>query len=307
MMQPIPLDRIAAVRRFSRFYTRRIGALREGLSQSRFSLTAARVLYELANRACPTAREIGAALDLDAGYLSRILQGFEREGLLTRAPTKSDRRQNVLALTDAGRAAFVPLDRAAREEVAALLTRLPDFGQADLVAAMTRIELLLGETASSAWSLRPPSAGDIGWVVERHGALYAAEYGFDARFEALVARVAAEFLAQNDPARERCWIVMRGGVRVGSIFVVRKSDETAKLRLLLVEPEARGLGIGKALVAACIDFARAAGYRSMTLWTNDVLVAARGIYQAAGFKLVSSTPHRDFGPAIVGEDWELMI
>jgi DNA-binding MarR family transcriptional regulator/N-acetylglutamate synthase-like GNAT family acetyltransferase len=306
-MQSIPSGRIAAIRRFNRQYTRRIGALREGLSRSRFSLTEARVLFELASRITPTASDIGAELDLDAGYLSRILGRFERDGLLTRTPSETDRRQNVMTLTEAGRAAFVPLDQAAQEEIAALLISLPDPAQQELVASMGRIEALLGGGPPQRWSVRAPLPGDIGWVVQRHGALYAAEYGFDARFEALVARVAGEFLAQNDPAQERCWIAERDDVRLGSVFLVRSSEEVAKLRLLIVEPAARGLGIGKRLVAECIDFARLAGYRTITLWTNDILLAARGIYQAAGFRLVSSTPHQMFGPPMVGEDWVLTL
>jgi DNA-binding MarR family transcriptional regulator len=297
--------RIADVRRFSRFYTRRIGALQEGLSQSRFSLSEARVLYELANRHGPTASEIGAALELDPGYLSRILQRFERDGLLQRTQSDVDRRQSTLTLTAAGRAAFAPLEAAAREDVRALLAPLPDPTQEELVQCMSRIEALLSKPRSAAWTMRGPQPGDIGWVVERHGALYAAEYGFDSRFEALVAGVAGAFLGRYDPACERCWIAERDGIRLGSVFLVRQSEEAAKLRLLLVEPAARGLGIGRQLVATCIAFARECGYRRIGLWTNDVLVAARGIYQAAGFRLVGSTPHCDFGPPMVGEDWEL--
>lgn len=300
----IDASRIDAVRRFNRFYTRHIGALREGLSQSRFSLTEARVLYELAIWARPTASALASALDLDVGYLSRILQRFEREGLLTRTPTAADRRQNALSLTPDGLAAFAPLDTAARAEVGTLLGALPETAQNDLLSSMRRIETLLDPPGAPTWTVRPPVAGDIGWVVERHGALYAAEYGFDARFEALVAHVAGDFLASHDPARERCWIAEKDGVRAGSVFLVRGSDDRAKLRLLLVEPSARGLGIGKHLVATCIGFARDAGYRRITLWTNDVLAAARGIYQAAGFRLIASRPHSDFGPAMVGEDWE---
>jgi DNA-binding MarR family transcriptional regulator/predicted GNAT family acetyltransferase len=296
---------IAAIRRFSRFYTRRIGALQEGLLQSPFSLTEARVLYELAHRDGATATAIAADLDLDPGYLSRMLQRFEDAALLNRTPSAADRRQNVLSLTAAGRAAFAPLDARSRAEIGTLLGALPAPARADLVAAMGRIEALLGEDAPPPWALRAPEPGDIGWVVERHGALYAAEYGFDSRFEALVAQVSGAFLAAHDPARERCWIAERGGVRLGSVFLVRQSDEVGKLRLLLVEPEARGLGIGRALTATCIDAARAAGYRQLLLWTNDILVAARAIYAAAGFRLVDSVPHADFGPSIVGETWAL--
>jgi DNA-binding MarR family transcriptional regulator/GNAT superfamily N-acetyltransferase len=309
-MSPPPPDlhaRIAAIRRFNRFYTRRIGVLRPGLSHSRFSLTEARVLYELAHRQAPTAGAIGADLELDAGYLSRILQRFRRDGLLARTPRQEDRRQLVLTLTDPGLAAFTALDQAARQETAALLGRLPEPAQAELVGSMQRIETLLDGRDRTGWTLRPPRPGDIGWVVERHGALYAQEYGFDERFEALVARVAGDYLAQHDPARERCWIAEQDGVRLGSVFLMRQSDERAKLRLLIVEPAARGLGIGKGLTAACIDFARTAGYQCITLWTNDILLAARGIYRAAGFRLVASQPHSDFGPPMVGEDWELTL
>ena len=300
-------DRIAAVRRFSRHYTRVIGALQEGLLQSAFSLTEARVLYELAHQPGLTATTLGRELGIDAGYLSRILAGFTDRGLLERRADVADRRQSTLRLTAAGKAAFAPLDARSHTDVAALLAPLPEPAQRELVGAMARIETLLGGVARSVWRLRGPRAGDTGWVVERHGALYAAEYGFDARFEALVAKVAGAFLAQNDPTRERCWIAECDEVRLGSVFLVRADDETARLRLLLVEPAARGLGIGRQLVGECIGFARTAGYKRITLWTNDVLVAARGIYQAAGFRLISSEPHNMFGPSIVGEDWALVL
>jgi DNA-binding MarR family transcriptional regulator/predicted GNAT family acetyltransferase len=300
-------DRIAAVRRFSRHYTRVIGALQEGLLQSVFSLTEARVLYELAHQPGVTATALGRELGVDAGYLSRILAGFADHGLLERRADAADRRQSTLRLTAAGEAAFAPLNARSHAEVAALLAALPEPVQRELVTAMSRIETLLDGVAPASWRLRGPQAGDIGWVVERHGALYAAEYGFDARFEALVAQVAGAFLGQNNPARERCWIAERDGARLGSVFLVQADDELAKLRLLLVEPPARGRGIGKQLVAECISFARASGYKRITLWTNDVLVAARAIYQKAGFRLVASKAHSMFGPSIVGEDWELAL
>lgn len=300
-------DRIAAVRRFNRFYTARVGVLREGLHQSRFSLAEARVLYELAHARTPTAGDIATTLDLDPGYLSRILQRFQREDLIERSAAAEDRRRQLLTFTQAGRAAFAPLDAAAREEIGALLAPLPDPAQAEVIAAMGRIETLLHPAPRRPIVLRPPRAGDIGWVIARHGALYAAEYGLDARFEALVGKVAAEFLAEHDPKREACWIAERDGITLGSIFLVRASEELAKLRLLLVEPAARGEGLGRRLVEECVSFARTAGYRRITLWTNDVLVAARRIYQAAGFRLVASQPHRDFGPPMVGEDWELEL
>ncbi len=299
--------RVSAVRRFNRYYTRVIGALQEGLLQSRFTLAEARVLYELAQRDDLTATDLGRELELDPGYLSRILQRFERDGLIAREPSRTDRRRCLLSLTEAGRDAFAPLDARSREEIATLLAGLPDPAQTSLVTAMNRIETLLGGPRPAPWLLRQHRPGDIGWVVARHGALYAEEYGFDARFEALVARVAGEFLAQHDPIRERCWIAEHDGVNVGSVFLVRKSDEEAKLRLLLAEPAARGLGIGRRLVAECIGFAGATGYSRVTLWTNEALAAARAIYQQAGFHLVASAPHRDFGPPMVGEDWELAL
>jgi DNA-binding MarR family transcriptional regulator/GNAT superfamily N-acetyltransferase len=299
--------RIATVRRFSRFYTRVIGALREGLLQSRFSLAEARVLYELAHRAEPTATELARDLEMDAGYLSRMLQAFERDGLLARSASGTDRRLNLLSLTASGAEAFAPLDARSRAEVGALLAGLSEPAQSDLIAAMQRIEALLGTSRPATWLLRQHRPGDIGWVIARHGALYADEYAFDHRFEALVAQVAGGFLAEHDPARERCWIAERDGVNVGSVFLVRKSDEMAKLRLLIVEPTARGLGIGRRMVDECIAFTRQAGYRGITLWTNDILLAARAIYQQAGFRLVTSSPHCDFGPRCVGEDWELTL
>ena len=257
------------------------------------------MLYELANRPELTASDIGRELGLDSGYLSRILQRFARDGLLRRERSPHDGRQAHLTLTEAGRAAFAPLDAASAREIGTLLARLPDPAQAALVTAMGQIEALLGGADAPArpWLLRPPRPGDIGWVVARHGALYAEEYAFDARFEALVAKVAGAFLEANDPACERCWIAERDGVNVGSIFLVRGDAETARLRLLLVEPTARGAGIGRRLVAECVDFARAAGYRRIVLWTNDILTAARHLYVQAGFRLVASKPHRDFGPA----------
>jgi DNA-binding MarR family transcriptional regulator/GNAT superfamily N-acetyltransferase len=301
------IHRIGTIRRFTRLYTSAVGALREWLHDSRFSLTEARVLYELAHRQDLTAADIARELGLDAGYLSRILQRFAHDGLLTRDRSPHDGRQTRLTLTQAGHAAFAPLDVASAQEIGTLLARLPDPAQATLVVAMEQIETLLGNVnpAARPWLLRPPRPGDIGWVVARHGALYAAEYGFDARFEALVAKVAGAFLEANDPAYERCWIAERDGVNVGSIFLVRGDAETARLRLLLVEPTARGAGIGRRLIAECVDFAHAAGYRRITLWTNDILTAARHLYIQAGFRLIASKPHSDFGPAIVGEDWAL--
>jgi DNA-binding MarR family transcriptional regulator/GNAT superfamily N-acetyltransferase len=303
---PSPLDRrVAAVRAFNRFYTNRIGVVRDRILTSRFTLTEARVLYELAHAEAPTATSIGALLNLDPGYLSRILKRFETEGLLARVPAPDDRRRAILSLTPAGRDAFAPLDTHARQETAALLAALPEPAQGELVTCLRRVTTLLGDRTRLAWTLRAPLPGDIGWVVSRHAALYAEEYGFDARFEALVAQVAGGFLATHDPARERCWIAEAEGTRLGSVFLVHEAEGIARLRLLIVEPAARGLGLGRHLVETCVAEARALGYRRMTLWTNDILLAARGIYRACGFRLVSSAPHSDFGPPMVGEDWEL--
>jgi DNA-binding MarR family transcriptional regulator/N-acetylglutamate synthase-like GNAT family acetyltransferase len=304
---PISEQRIAAVRRFTRFYTRHIGVLREGLHASPFSLTQARVLYELANRAGPTAADIARDLGLDAGYLSRILRGFAQRGFLARARSQQDGRQSHLSLTPAGRAAFAPLDRASHDEVAAMLAPLSEGAQARLIGAMATVERLLGERwpAAAPYLLRPHQEGDMGWVVSRHGALYAQEYHWNMEFEALVAEIVAAFVRNFDARRERCWIAEIEGAPVGSVFLVKQSDEIAKLRLLLVEPQARGLGIGARLVAECIRFARLCGYRRLTLWTNDVLVSARRIYQAAGLRLVAEEKHHSFGHDLVGQNWEL--
>jgi DNA-binding MarR family transcriptional regulator/N-acetylglutamate synthase-like GNAT family acetyltransferase len=299
--------RIASVRRFNRFYTKQIGLLGEGYLETPFSLTEARVLYELAHRERPSATELARELALDAGYLSRILRGFERRRLLTRTRSKSDGRQSHLALTARGRAAFAPLDRRSREDITAMLARLTPDAQRQLIDAMRTVEAVLGAgpEPKAAYVLRPQQPGDMGWVVHRHGALYAQEYGFDERFEALVAGVVAKFVERYDPRRERCWIAEKDGEIVGSVFLVRRSRAVAQLRLLLVEPKARGLGIGERLVAECVRFARQAGYRKLTLWTNSVLRAARRLYQAAGFRRVRREPHRSFGRSLVGETWEL--
>lgn len=302
-------DPVAAVRGFNRFYTQKIGVLREGLSGSRFSLAEARLLYELAQRERPTASELGRDLGLDTGYLSRLLHGLQRQGLIARDPAAGDRRRRHLTLTAAGRDAFAPLDRAARGEIAALLAPLAIDGQRRLVAAMRDIEGLLGRPAGAAAPavLRPPRPGDLGWVVGRHGALYAEEYDFDARFEALVAEVAAAFGKSFDPQCERCWIAEEDGIPAGSVFLVRDGGDRGQLRLLLVEPWARGHGLGRRLVGECVAFARATGYRRLRLWTQSILVAARRIYRDAGFRLVRSRPHRSFGCDLIGEDWELEL
>jgi DNA-binding MarR family transcriptional regulator/GNAT superfamily N-acetyltransferase len=303
-----PSDPVAAVRRFTRFYTSRLEVLREGLLDSAFSLTEARVLYELATRDRPTAADLGRELALDAGYLSRILKRFEEGGLLARTRSASDGRQAHLVLTAAGRAAFAPLNARSRAQVGGLLAGLSAPDRDRLVAAMRVIEGLLDpDPAPPSYILRPHRPGDMGWIVHRHGALYAQEYGWDETFEALVAGIAAEFIRDFDPRRERAWIAEKDGEIVGSVLLVRQSDEVAKLRLLYVEPQARGLGIGRHFVDECIRFARAAGYRRLTLWTNDVLHAARALYAKAGFTLAKTEPHRSFGQDLVGEFWEMEL
>jgi DNA-binding MarR family transcriptional regulator/GNAT superfamily N-acetyltransferase len=302
--------RVAAMRRFSRFYTRRIGVLQDRFLQSPFSLAEARVLYELTQRERPTATELAACLDLDAGYLSRILRGFAERGLVTKTPSPEDRRQSRLALTPKGRKAYAPLERRSHDDVAAMLGALPEADQERVLAAMGTIERLIGEprrepTAEQrSYVLRAPLTGEMGWVVARHAALYAQEYGWGARFEGLCAEIVAEMIATYDPARDRHWIAEMDGEPVGSVFCVKASDEVAKIRLLLVEPKARGHGIGARLVDECITFARAAGYKKMTLWTHSVLTAARRIYQAAGFELLAQWEHADWGVPVVGETWD---
>lgn len=308
MSRPDRDEQIAAVRAFTRFYTRKLGVLDQQLLKSPFSLSEARVLYELANGESPSAKDIGIELGLDPGYLSRIVQKFDEDGLITRKPLPADRRQVQLSLTAKGRQAFAKLDRSSHDEVATMLAALPQDDRQRLIAAMAAIERLLGSSGvPQAAILREPRPGDMGWVVQSHGALYASEYGFDSSFEALVAEIAAKFLNSFDASRERCWIAERDGAQVGSVFLVRHSDEVAKLRLLLVGPAGRGQGLGHRLVAECIAFARACGYRKITLWTQSILVAARRIYQDAGFVLVATEPHRSFGQSLIGETWEMEL
>ncbi len=300
---------VHAVRRFSRFYTRRIGVLQEGLLGGDLSLTEARVIYELAQSASSTAGQLGNDLGLDGGYLSRILRGFHERGLIDRRPSDTDGRQTMLSLTGAGRDVFAGLDASSQAEVGALLENLSGGEQRRLVAALETAEALLGGGARPEprvpYILRPHRPGDMGWVVHRHGFLYAEEYAWDEQFEALVAEIVAAFIRNFDPRHERCWIAERDGAVVGSVFVVRESDTVAKLRLLYVEPDARGLGIGRRLVEECIRFARQSGYRRLTLWTNDILTAARRIYQEAGFRLVAEERHHSFGHDLVGQNWDL--
>ena len=307
MTSTVPDRRIAAIRGFNRFYTHRLGVLEQQLLDSPYSLTEARVLYELAHRDAPPAKEIGQALGLDAGYLSRIIQTFSDRGLISRKPSPDDRRQLRLSLTAKGRLAFGRLQRASHDDVATMLESLGPARADRVVQAMATIERLIEGQDEAQATLRPPRPGDIGWVVQSHGALYAAEYGFDASFEALVAQVAAQFVTSFDSARERCWIANIDGRPVGSVFLVRQSDEVAKLRLLLVDPAGRGQGLGQRLTGECIAFARQCGYRKITLWTQSILVAARRIYQDHGFVLTASEPHRSFGQNLVGETWELAL
>lgn len=300
--------RVETVRAFNRFYTQQIGVLEDGYLRSPFSVSQARVLYELAHRQEPTAAEIARDLELDAGYLSRMLRGFERAGLLSKRSSAEDGRQRLLSLTARGHEAFAPLDVASREQTAAMLGELSVDEQRRLLGAIQTVSRLLGgaEEANAPYLLRPHRPGDMGWVVQRHGTIYADEYGWDESFEALVAEIVAHFLHHFDVKRERCWIAERDGENIGSVFLVcdPEREGVAKLRLLLVEPSARGLGVGRRLVDECIRFARQAGYARITLWTNSVLVSARRIYEAAGLRLVHEEPHHSFGHDLIGQTWE---
>lgn len=319
-------DPVASVRRFNRFYTRQIGVLNEHLLDSPFSLSEMRVLYEVAHRSSPTASELCNDLGLDPGYLSRMLRSFERQDLIKRVASKDDGRQSLLSLTSKGRATFTPYEKRSQDQVAGLLAKLSGENQTRLLEAMQDIEHLFqeriptsGQTGEkwgtrlkpeprAAFVLRAHRPGDMGWVVQRHGELYWREYQYDERFEALVAGICAEFIQKLDPARERCWIAEKDGVRVGSVVLVSKSATVAKLRLLLVEPSARGLGVGKRLVEECIRFAREAGYKKVMLWTQSELVAARGIYERAGFQKIAEEKHESWGRKdLVAETWELKL
>ncbi len=298
------------MRRFSRFYTRQVGLLRDGYLESPFSLTEARVLYELANREHAVAAELTKELGLDAGYLSRILAAFRRRGLIERRASAADARRSELRLTKRGRTVFASLDSRSRDDIGTQLARLAVADQERLVGAMGTVERLLGEpqaAVSGPYVLRAPRSGDYGWVVQRHGALYAEEYGWNEEFEGLVAGIIGKFIEHQDPKRERGWIAERDGENVGCVFVVKQSATVAKLRLLLVEPKVRGLGIGRQLVEECVTFSRAAGYKTLRLWTNSVLRAARHLYEEAGFELVAEERHHSFGKDLVGETWELKV
>ena len=300
--------RAERVRQFNRFYTRQIGLLQEGLLDSPFSLTEMRVLYELAHRDHTTASQLVADLQLDPGYLSRILRGFATKRLIRRTASTSDARRQEIALSPTGERTFLPYDERSTQQVAAMLGKIPPAGQQRLLDAIQIIEQLLDAPSKpAAYLLREHRPGDMGWVIERHGALYAREYGWTMEFEALVAEIAAAFLKQFDTRRERCWIAERDGVNLGCVFLVKKDDDTAKLRLLLVEPQARGMGIGRRLVQECIAFARQTGYRKITLWTQSMLLPARKLYADAGFRLVDAKPNRAFGAELVSETWHLEL
>lgn len=303
------MNRVDAVRRFNRFYTRRIGVLQRGYLGSAFPLPQARVLYELGQRGETTASELGADLDLDLGYLSRLLQGLRRQGLVQGEAAKEDARRVRLSLSPKGRKAYQQLDARSREDVAGMLGKLAAPDQARLIDALQTIEGVLEREGNpqSRVRLRGHRPGDMGWVVQAHGRIYFQEYAWDERFEALVADIAAKFVQNLDPSRERCWIAETDGEPVGSVFVVKQSKTVAKLRLLLVEPKARGQGLGRRLVEECIAFARAKGYRRLVLWTQSNLAAARAIYRACGFRLKRSEKHAAFGVKLTGEYWELAL
>ena len=312
------LDRdqhIAAARRFNRFYTRQIGVLRKNFLDSPYSLGEARVIYEIARDKAPTASDIGRALDLDAGYLSRVLRNFEKRGLLERKVSKTDARQSHLALSPSGRKVFKLLDDLSQRDIGAMLDKLSAADQSRLIGAMQTIEALLdGKPAALAptakdrrYKLRDPVPGDFGWIVKRHAELYAQEYKWREPFEGVCAQIVADYINNHDAKRERCWIAEMDGENVGCIFVAKDSDEVARIRLLLVDPKARGMGLGARLTDEAVRFARAAGYKKMTLWTHSVLTAARHIYQKAGFKLMRSEKHKSWGQPVVSEHWDLEL
>ena len=304
---------IAAVRRFNRFYTRQIGVLRKKFLDSPYSLGEARLLYEIAGGRGTTASDIARALELDAGYLSRVLRDFEKRGLIRRTASANDARQSHLSLSARGRQAFAPLEQRSQAGAGAMLAKLDAAAQARLIAAMATIETLLGGATAAEgksgrrYRLRAPRPGDFGWVVKRHAELYAQEYGWTEPFEGLCAQIVADFANKFDRARERCWIAEMDGENVGCIFLARETASLARIRLLLVEPEARGLGLGAHLVDECLRFARRAGYQKVTLWTHSVLAAARHIYEQAGFKLMRSERHESWGKPVVSEHWDLTL
>ncbi len=303
-------QRTAAVRRFNRFYTRQIGVLRKTYLDSPYSLGEMRVLYEIAHGSGATASDIGRALDLDAGYLSRVLRNFEKRGLITRKASAKDARQSHLMLTARGRKAFAPAEQRSQRDVAEMLGKLGSNEQIKLIAAMQTIETLLGGNAPRAKSeyiLRQPRHGDFGWIVSRHAELYAQEYGWTEPFEGLCAQIVADFVNNYDAERERCWIAEMNGENVGTVMLVKDSDEVARIRLLLVDPKARGLGLGMRLTDECVKFARERGYKKVTLWTHSILTAARHCYEKAGFTLTSSEKRHTWGKDVVAEYWDLEL
>ena len=310
LTSPAPSAQVQAVRAFNRFYTQRIGVLDPYLG-SDLSLTEVRVMYELAHRDQPTASELVRDLALDAGYLSRILRRFEGKGWLARVPCVADARQSLLKLTAAGQEIFAPLQQQSSDEAQALLAGLAPAGRQQLVSAMNTLQKLLAPPGQAAairtLLLRDPGPGDMGWVVQQHGEIYAREYGWNSAFEALVADIAGKYLTNFQPDFEKCWMAELDGVRVGAVFVVRKSATVAQLRMLILTPEARGLGLGGRLTDECIAFARSKGYKKMQLWTNSCLDAARAIYAKRDFRLIKSEPYRGFGKDLVGETWELRL
>lgn len=301
---------VKQLRAFNRFYTQRIGVLDPYLN-SEFSLTEVRVLYELAHRDQPTATELARDLALDAGYLSRILRRFETRGWLARVPSPADARQSLLKFTEAGHAAFAPLQQQSRNEAAQLLGTVPEPQQRQLIDAMATVQQLMAPGSSPPSTrtavLRDLKPGDMGWVVQQHGELYAREFGWNREFEGLVAGIVAQMIKTFDPEWERGWIAELDGERVGSVFVVRKRKTVAQLRLLILSPAARGLGLGARLTDECLSFARAKGYKKMVLWTNSNLLAARDIYARRGFTLTQSEPYQGYGKDLVGETWELVL
>ncbi len=309
----VAASRIATVRRFNRFYTRQIGVLRKNFLDSPYSLGEARVLYEIARRRLPTASDVGRALDLDAGYLSRVLRNFEKTGLVQRTASARDARRSYLALSARGKRAFAPLEVRSQRDVAAMLGTLDAADQARLIAAMTTIETVLGGEAKAKsaeigqYALRAPVPGDFGWVVRRHAELYAQEYQWTEPFEGLCAQIVADYANTNDAKRERCWIAEMDGENVGCVFLVKETAIVARIRLLLVDPKARGLGLGARLTDESIRFAREAGYKRITLWTHSVLTAARHIYQKAGFQLTRTERHKSWGRPVVSEFWDLEL
>lgn len=305
----VPEDMISRVRRFNRFYTQKIGVLKDGLLGGGYSLTQVRVLYEIVNHGPLTATDLGQSLGLDAGYVSRILGGFKKDRLIKKTKSSLDGRQYGISITEKGKREFQPLDKCAGKEIEKLLKPLSEGQRRRLIEACDEIQQALGDGAKAhePYLLRPHQPGDMGWVVERHGAIYAEEYHWNERFESLVAKIISKFLDNYDSRYERCWIAEMERQRVGSVFLVKKTKTIAQLRLLFVDPKARGSGIGRRLVDECIHFARTVGFRKIVLWTNDVLLAARHIYEKAGFQLVKEERHHSFGHDLTGQYWELKL